>query len=724
MFEEEGSHYWILAILFLGIIVIVSGLYLTGILKLNAIPGPPKGIQITQIENAIKITWDKSISTDVVGYNVYRSKQYSVKGEKINSELINTTEYLDKSLLEDGTYFYMIKATDMLQEDESTEQFSYYFDTMPPYDNIISINDGAKYTGTADVKLYLKSSDSYKCRYKNENDFWSTYSNYALVKDWEIVDAEGVQIVYYQCQDKNYNEGPVVIDSIILDKTKPEINFKKSIEAYCVENENIEFSLESKDNYPNNLTCSVYFDNNLINNKTLSFLEDPVLFEFIIEKQNIGNYTINIVCEDASGNKNEELKNIKIVSFGEYKSEYINISINNGNEETEDREVELYLTSSKADLCKFRNEQRIWSELEKYKTNVDWVLSSGTGIKTVYVECFDIYNKSIGINWDSIEYIKTNNGGGTGINCNNPPTNLNIKINGGEDFTNSLDVNLILSAVCADKCRYKNEGDVIWPKWTDYRTSKSWDLSKGSETGEGTHEIFYQCKNEYGESGIVSDSIVYDVTPPNGEANLIGEAKKDGKIELNWDILGIRERNLNFNIYKKRDFVDRNFNLVDTTDEDVWVDYDTVNEQEYQYYITLVDEAKNEGTEESNIISIVADSESPEIEITSPREGKSFDKTQIDLGFYVEDNLADIIICEYQAGGRKKDLGEFSSEQSNNKIITLSTSSSMYEGEEEISIYLFCEDEVGNEESTYINIIYVHTGDGSVEEEGEQRNFD
>ncbi|MFA5381675.1 MAG: fibronectin type III domain-containing protein [Candidatus Micrarchaeia archaeon] len=709
MFEEEGSHYWLLAIVFIGAILIISALYFAGIIRPSSAPEAPKNINIIQISNTIKITWLKSISPDLLGYNIYRSKQVGAIGEKLNLEPINTTEYIDSSLIEDGTYFYLIKAVNQVGiEDTGFLQNSYYYDTLPPTKTKIQINQGEKYTNNNRIKLYVESLDSDMCRYKNENLDWSDFSLYTLVKEWELINEEGLRRVYYQCQDKNQNLGPIVNASIWLDKTKPEINFNTYLETYFNIEDEINFEIQVSDNYQNLIECFVLLNSQEIDKKSQIYNISPINFSFSIAKQDVGNYTLNLICKDEAGNENIIEKEF-FVTEEEYKSKYINILINQNSSQTNSRDVKLYLSSTVNNIekCRFRNELRTWSDLEFFNNIIDWTLINEEGTRTVYVECFDINNKSLGINWDIIEYKKSSNGGDT-TTYKDVPKNLNIKINGGKECTNTFENKLYLSAEYANLCRFKNEGEINWTKWENYRNSKNWDISGGSEINEGTHEIFYQCKNDYGESQIVSTSIIYDITPPEGEIRLFGEQEENGKIKLSWFGLGLNEENIEFNIYRKGTLIDRDFSLVKTEETNYWIDENTKNEQEYSYYIKLVDCAGNLGTETSDIISIVADSEEPNIEIENPYEGESFDEINIDLEFYVEDNISELLECQYKAGGNKKDLGAFSVDQTHQKSIKLTTNSGIAFGEEEITIYLYCTDEAGNEKQDSVEIIYIH----------------
>jgi len=82
------------------------------------------------------------------------------------------------------------------------------------------------------------------------------------------------------------------------------------------------------------------------------------------------------------------------------------------------------------------------------------------------------------------------------------PLKLSIKINNDVLSTTSKWVNLTLYAEGAKECKYSNDG-VIWTDYEPYSETKQWELIEG----EGTRIVYYQCRNEEGESQIVYDTI-------------------------------------------------------------------------------------------------------------------------------------------------------------------------------------------------------------------------
>jgi len=98
------------------------------------------------------------------------------------------------------------------------------------------------------------------------------------------------------------------------------------------------------------------------------------------------------------------------------------------------------------------------------------------------------------------------------------PVNLTIIINDGDETTDIRNVTLTLSAKNATECRLNNDG-ISWSNWFAYTTTKEWELSPAP----GTKTVYFQCRNEFGNSAIVYDTINYvipETTLPTGYAIL------------------------------------------------------------------------------------------------------------------------------------------------------------------------------------------------------------
>lgn len=134
-----------------------------------------------------------------------------------------------------------------------------------------------------------------------------------------------------------------------------------------------------------------------------------------------------------------------------------------------------------------------------YATSKDWTLTSGDGIKTVYIKVKDRAGKLSDIYSDNITLDTV------------APTNTDISINSGNDVTNTTNVTLTLTATGATKMRLKNS-DGSWSSWETYATTKSgWTISSGS----GTKTVIFQAKDKAGNiAENATDTIILDTTAP------------------------------------------------------------------------------------------------------------------------------------------------------------------------------------------------------------------
>ena len=84
---------------------------------------PPMNLQAETVNKNINLSWTAPVSTNLIGYNIYRN------GEQINSSAINETEYSDQDL-ENGVYRYTVTAVyndaESIHSNSSTVEMSYY----------------------------------------------------------------------------------------------------------------------------------------------------------------------------------------------------------------------------------------------------------------------------------------------------------------------------------------------------------------------------------------------------------------------------------------------------------------------------------------------------------------------------------------------------------------------------------------------------------------------
>ena len=125
---------------------------------------------------------------------------------------------------------------------------------------------------------------------------------------------------------------------------------------------------------------------------------------------------------------------------------------------------------------------------------------------------------------------------------NTPPTGT-IIINNNDEYTNSQDVNLTLSATDnlsgVEEMKFSNDG-TNWSTAEGYSTSKTWSLT----TGDGTKTVYVKYKDGAGNwSNPISDTIILDTTDPvvsitshaNGEISTTTPIIVSGPINDNLD---------------------------------------------------------------------------------------------------------------------------------------------------------------------------------------------
>jgi hypothetical protein len=75
-------------------------------------PAPPTALAATAGDGQVSLDWDDNTELDISGYNVYRSETPGELYAKVNSTLLATSDYLDLSVVNETTYYYVVTAVD------------------------------------------------------------------------------------------------------------------------------------------------------------------------------------------------------------------------------------------------------------------------------------------------------------------------------------------------------------------------------------------------------------------------------------------------------------------------------------------------------------------------------------------------------------------------------------------------------------------------------------
>jgi PKD repeat protein len=178
-------------------------------------------------------------------------------------------------------------------------------------------------------------------------------------------------------------------------------------------------------------------------------------------------------------------------------------------------------------MC-FSNDNLTYTDWEPYATSKQWVLHEEPGTKTVYVRFMD-YSGLVSTSSDTIILDTTSPSG-------------SISINDGEDFTSSISVELILSAVDETSNVFQmcfSNDNLTYTDWEPYATSKSWTLT----TLDGLKTVYVRFMDYSGLVSTSSDTIILDTTPPIAEAGSNQTVDEDVLVVLDgsasWDNNGI-----------------------------------------------------------------------------------------------------------------------------------------------------------------------------------------
>ncbi len=75
-------------------------------------PAAPTGLLAFPLDGSVVLNWDDNAEDDLSGYNVYRSPAYAGPYVKVNGALAGTSYFVDHTVANDLSYFYVVTAVD------------------------------------------------------------------------------------------------------------------------------------------------------------------------------------------------------------------------------------------------------------------------------------------------------------------------------------------------------------------------------------------------------------------------------------------------------------------------------------------------------------------------------------------------------------------------------------------------------------------------------------
>jgi len=102
-------------------------------------PVVPSGLAATADNAAVSLDWNDNSESDFAGYNVYRSTISGSGYSQLNSSLLSSSDYIDSTVTNDITYYYVVTAVDTLANESS---YSSEASAVPAYQNCSDVQNG------------------------------------------------------------------------------------------------------------------------------------------------------------------------------------------------------------------------------------------------------------------------------------------------------------------------------------------------------------------------------------------------------------------------------------------------------------------------------------------------------------------------------------------------------------------------------------------------------
>jgi hypothetical protein len=417
----------------------------------------------------------------------------------------------------DISYSIHSRAMDNLNNIEiPSSETIFMFDDEPPLGLSIYINNNDDYTNSSSVKLSINAEDSgsgvsHMC-FSIDGDDWTSWIPFnATPQLLNLPEGDGKKLVFLQVRDKANNTA-IANDSIILDTTAPEsLSIIINNGDQFTNSRDLELELNAKDSLSGVNIITLSDDNNT----WISWEPFTRTRLFSISPTN-GEKTIYFKVRDQAGNIAESVFNTIILDTTPPKD--ISIVINDGKEFTNTENVILKLTGqdtfSGVDRMSFGFDNETWTEWETFKDNITLNIPSGDGEKTIYFRFKDRAGNKAESVFDKI------------ILDSKPPESVNIKINNNAGYTNTIFVDLQISAFDSlsglDKMSL-SLNEVEWTNWEGYKNESLIELPKG----DGYKIVYLRVIDKAGNLAWTNDTIILDTSPPHSLSILINNGAKE-----------------------------------------------------------------------------------------------------------------------------------------------------------------------------------------------------
>ena len=142
--------------------------------------------------------------------------------------LSNERSYALNGTLEDGTYFWRVRAWDDAGDESPwSEIWTVKIDTLPPRIAAFTINDGAAYTNRTDIRLSINATDAgsgsglVDMRHRIKGEDWGPWGPFRDAFTIDLFGSDRNWTVSVEVRDRVNNTGPAANATILVDTTPP-----------------------------------------------------------------------------------------------------------------------------------------------------------------------------------------------------------------------------------------------------------------------------------------------------------------------------------------------------------------------------------------------------------------------------------------------------------------------------------------------------------------------
>ncbi len=378
-------------------------------------------------------------------------------------------------------------------------------DFTPPTIHFVDIATGF-YTNQTNVTIKFAADQANYIRVSNSNNFHnSSWFEFVDKIPWSLEGGEGKKTIYIQMKDKAGNISQTYTRDILLDMTPPQ---------------NVSLSIESQEIVYDSVSGVKYFNPNkdyvslkisaqdaeymaINNQKSLLFARwmnyQPSIPHWKIDNRGQGMHHVYVWFKDKAQNISELAQDVIFIDTEP--PQVIRININKGAEYTTKNTVTLELLARQAKAMMLsENSDFSGATFEPYTPSKEWSLSSGQGLKTVYIIFAD---KAHNLTDTLTRKI---------ILDTQAPQSVDMLVNKGKQTTAVPHIKLEVKAQGASAMQVSEKKSFKGVPWRTYHTDAfDWELLSN---GFGIKHIYIRCKDAAGNiSDIQEHTINYIIKP-------------------------------------------------------------------------------------------------------------------------------------------------------------------------------------------------------------------